>query len=336
MRWVTRLSRLRRSATKVAWGILDRHHPLLVHLIPMRRCNLACAYCTEYDGSSKPVPLEVMYRRVDHLARLGTSMITVSGGEPLMHPEVEAIVGRARRHGMVATLISNGYLLTRERIRRLNEARLDHLQISIDNVEPDGNSAKSLRWLEPKLRWLAEEADFSIAINSVLGSGVRNPEDALVIAHRAQELGFMTSIGIIHDGRGQLRPLSAREMSVYRELKAMGRRRGALRFNPLFQDNLAEGRPNDWRCRAGARYLYVDEDGLVHYCSQQRGYPAVPLETYTRDDIQREYDTPKSCAPFCTVNCVQQVAIFDNWRSPQRGIQALGMGSSGHGARPPA
>ena len=48
-----------------------------------------------------------------------------------------------------------------------------------------------------------------------------------------------------------------------------------------FQDNLADGKPNEWRCRAGARYLYVCENGLVHYCSQQRGYPGMPLETYT-------------------------------------------------------
>ena len=43
-----------------------------------------------------------------------------------------------------------------------------------------------------------------------------------------------------------------------------------------FQDNLADGKPNEWRCRAGARYLYICEDGLVHYCSQQRGYPGRP------------------------------------------------------------
>jgi len=68
-----------------------------------------------------------------------------------------------------------------------------------------------------------------------------------------------------------------------------------------FQDNLADGKPNDWRCRAGARYLYVCEEGLVHYCSQQRGYPGVPLESYTLADIRREFDTPKPCAPYCTV-----------------------------------
>src|SRR5215217_6212481 len=84
-----------------------------------------------------------------------------------------------------------------------------------------------------------------------------------------------------------------------------------------FQDNIAHGRENQWRCRAGARYLYVCEDGLVHYCSQQRGFPAMPLDSYTVEDIRREFATPKSCAPYCTVGCVHRVSTMDFWRSPQ-------------------
>jgi hypothetical protein len=62
----------------------------------------------------------------------------------------------------------------------------------------------------------------------------------------------------------------------------------------------------------------VCENGLVHYCSQQRGYPAVPLELYTVEDLRREFANPKACAPFCTVGCVHRVSIVDAWRSPQR------------------
>jgi MoaA/NifB/PqqE/SkfB family radical SAM enzyme len=282
----------------------------------MRRCNLACGYCNEYDAVSNPVPLDLMLARVDHLAHLGTAMITISGGEPLLHPQLEQIVARMRRRRMLSAVITNGYLLSRERIRALNECGLDYLQISIDNVEPDEVSMKSLRLLEPKLKWLAELADFSVNVNSVVGGGIKVPEDALVVARRARELGFTSSVGIIHDGRGQLRAFDERQMAVYRALQNMGSR-GDTRVNRFFQDNLAHGRPNEWRCRAGARYLYVDEGGLVHYCSQQRGTPGIPLTDYSREDLRREFDTPKGCAPYCTVNCVQRVALFDNWRSPQ-------------------
>jgi MoaA/NifB/PqqE/SkfB family radical SAM enzyme len=314
-RLITRAHRLARVVGKGVWALLDKRHPILAQVVPMRRCNLACAYCNEYDTTSKPVPLELMISRLDKLADLGTSMITVSGGEPLMHPDLDAMVVHMRRRGMVSSIITNGYYLSPERIRRFNAARLDYLQISIDNVEPDDVSMKSLRLLEPKLKWLAELAEFSVNVNSVVGGGIRTPEDALVVARRARELGFTSSVGIIHDGRGQLRSFDERQMRVYRELQEMGSR-GDTKVNRLFQDNLARGLPNQWSCRAGARYLYVDEGGFVQYCSQQRGSPGIPLANYGREDLRREYNTPKACAPYCTVNCVQRVALFDSWRSP--------------------
>ena len=84
-----------------------------------------------------------------------------------------------------------------------------------------------------------------------------------------------------------------------------------------FQDNIAAGKENKWKCRAGARYLYICEDGLVHYCSQQRGYPATPLDKYTVEDIRREFITEKGCAPRCTVACVHYTSYMDFWRAPQ-------------------
>jgi MoaA/NifB/PqqE/SkfB family radical SAM enzyme len=122
-------------------------------------------------------------------------------------------------------------------------------------------------------------------------------------------------VGILHDGDGQLQPLDAESRAVFEEMRAM-RKTSFSRFN-TFQENIAAGRRNEWRCRAGARYLYICEDGLVHYCSQQRGYPAVPLETYSSADVRREFLTEKSCAPFCTISCVHQVSHIDRWRAPQ-------------------
>jgi len=301
---------------RVCQGLLDTGHPLLAHIIPIRRCNLACTYCNEYDAISPPVSTLEMYRRIDRLASFRTSVITISGGEPLLHPDLDEIIRRIRHHGIIAGLITNGYLLTGERIERLNRVGLEYLQISIDNLMPDEVSKKSLKVLDKKLVLLAEHAEFHVNINSVVGGGIHNPEDALAIARRAIQLGFTSTFGIIHDGRGQLKPMGETEQQVYRAFRNLGKRRTFARFIQ-FQDNLAFGRPHQWRCRAGARYLYICEDGLVHYCSQQRGYPGIPLEKYTVEDLRREYNTDKPCAPHCTVSCVQQVAMIDNWRSPQ-------------------
>jgi len=311
----------------VARAFMSTDHPLLAHIIPIRRCNLACEYCNEFDDFSKPVPLETMFRRIDKLGELGTSVVTISGGEPLLHPELDEVIRRIRHNGMVAGLITNGYLLVAERIQRLNKAGLEWLQISIDNVNPDDVSKKSLKVLDKKLELLAEHADFHVNINSVVGGGVKNPQDALAIGRRAMALGFSSTIGIIHDGDGQVQPLTEDERAVYQEMKSM-EKRSFTRIN-AFQDNISQGRPNQWRCRAGARYLYICEDGLVHYCSQQRGYPAVPLEKYTVADIRREFLTEKSCAPHCTVSCVHQVSVFDSWRAPQQPATAAVPSESG-------
>ena len=300
----------------VAKAVVSRDHPILAHIIPIRRCNLACTYCNEYDDFSDPIPTDVICERLDRLADLGTAIVTISGGEPLMHPELEAVIERIRQRGMLTGLISNGYLMSRKRIQSLNAAGLEHLQISIDNVAPDDVSMKSLKVLDKKLGYLAELADFKVNINSVLGSGVQNPYDALLIGRRAVELGFTCTVGIIHDGTGALKPLSEQEKEIFYQLTDLGKK-GYPQVNQYFQENLVKGKPNGWRCRAGARYLYICEDGLVHYCSQQRGYPGIPLEQYSVEDIRREYLTEKPCAPHCTISCVHQASMADFWRAPQ-------------------
>ncbi|HAK56155.1 MAG: radical SAM protein [Vicinamibacterales bacterium] len=322
MRVLKKIHRNMRAVREFARGLAHTAHPLLVHMVPMRRCNIDCGYCNEYDKVSDPVPLDTMLSRLDRLSTLGASVVAMSGGEPMMHPDLDTILTAVRSRGMMAGLITNGYYLSSKRIAALNDAGLDFLQISIDNVEPDEVSKKSLRLLDKKLEWLREHAEFDININSVVGGGVKNAEDARTITARARELGFSTSVGIIHDGSGRLKPLGPTERAVYDDVSARvsGVRQVAKNlYSGIsgFQDNLVEGRPNTWRCRAGARYLYICEFGLVHYCSQQRGQPATPLDQYTVTDVEREFLKPKDCAPYCTIGCVHRVSTMDFWRKPQ-------------------
>src|SRR3954463_1621428 len=281
------LDRRLREAKLVVKGILSTDHPIMAHLIPIRRCNLSCTYCNEYDDYSKPISLDTIRGRIDKLAYLGTSIITLSGGEPLLHPELDDVIRRMRQQGVIAGMITNGYLLTADRIKRLNDAGLDHMQISIDNVMPDDVSKKSLKVLDKKLQLLSECAEFHVNINSVVGGGIHNPQDALQVSRRALELGFTSTVGIIHDSEGQLQPLKPEEISVYEEIM-QAEKKNYSQFNH-FQRNIAYGKPNEWSCGSGGRYLYICENGLVHWCSQQRGTPATPLKDYTTADVKREF-----------------------------------------------
>jgi MoaA/NifB/PqqE/SkfB family radical SAM enzyme len=327
-RWKA-VTRKVRELAMVGRALVTTGHPVLAQIVPARFCNLSCEYCNEYDKVSPPVPLDEMFRRIDHLGRLGTAMVGISGGEPLTHPDLDEIIRRIRRNGAIAGMITNGYLLNVERIERLNRAGLDHMQISIDNLDPDNVSKKSLKVLDKKLEMLSQYAEFHVNINSVVGGGFKDPNDALVIGTRALELGFTSTIGIIHDGSGQLKPLLEDEAKVYH---AMNRRKKVnySRFDH-FQEAIAKGQPNEWRCRAGSRYLYICEDGLVHYCSQQRGFPGVPLSQYTTADVKREFLTAKSCSPNCTIGCVHKISYIDHWRAPQTRTISPG----GHAAEAP-
>ncbi len=322
-RKVRKAARVFRESRMFAKAMYSTRHPITAQIVPVRRCNLACSYCNEFDAVSQPVPLETMLRRIDALAALGTTIITISGGEPLLHPGLDDIIRHIRRRGAIATLITNGYLLAPGRIGKLNRAGLDYLQISIDNLVPDDTSKKSLKVLDRKLVWLAEHAEFAVTINSVLGP-VANPDDALRIAERARELGFTATVGLLHDGRGQAWPLGERHVRVYERILTSADSLFSFAHYDRFQRNLAAGRSNDWHCRAGSRFLYVCEDGLVHYCSQQRGRPGIPLERYTREDLAREFNRHKPCEPYCTVSCVHQTAMLDAFRErPHEELAAI-------------
>ena len=307
-----------RSGTRFLWRALSSpYNPLLAQMVVTRRCNLNCGYCNEYDLVSPPVPLARLLAQVDHLAQLRTAAITCTGGEPLLHPELPQVISAIRRRGMVVTMITNGFKLSRKRIEALNQAGLQGMQISIDNLVADEVSMKSLESVQSKLKLLAEHARFKVNINSVLGISDERTADVITVAETAQKYGFFHTVGVLHDHTGALKPLTPVQMEAYRTVTRLS---GAAthRLNYwLFQKNLMHGRQNDWKCRAGARYLYICEDGKVHWCSQRRGYPGKPLLDYTIDDIRREFATQKNCSPTCTLSCVHQMSMFDRWRGRQ-------------------
>lgn len=312
-----RLSTLGAGLRFARKAIFTRYTPLLAQVVVTRRCNIACGYCNEYDDFSPPVPTADLLARIEHLAKLGTASITFTGGEPLLHPDLDKIIRAARDKGMIVTMITNGFKLSRQWIERLNAAKLQGMQISIDNLEPDDISMKSLSSVKGRLGLLEEHAKFKVNINSVLGVTGERTQDVITIAETAAKHGFQHSVGVLHDHGGALKPMSAEQMKAYKKVTDISPSLVHSLNYRLFQKNLLHGRPNNWKCRAGARYLYVTEDGRVHLCSQQRGYPAIPVLNYGVEDIKREYHSKKGCAPTCTLGCVHQMSLFDGFRGAQ-------------------
>src|SRR3954447_26343472 len=76
----TTASRKYRSAREFVRGLVHTAHPLLVQIIPIRRCNIDCGYCNEYDKVSEPVPTAGLKSRINKLKQLGTAVVAFSGG----------------------------------------------------------------------------------------------------------------------------------------------------------------------------------------------------------------------------------------------------------------
>lgn len=321
---------LQSGARFVGRVVSSRYNPLLAQMVVTRRCNLSCGYCNEYDSVSPPVPLQTLLNQVDHLAKLKTAAVTCTGGEPLLHPDLPELIRAIRNHGMIVTMITNGFRLSRKRIGQLNVAGLQGMQISIDNLEADEVSMKSLESVETKLKLLADHAEFEVNINSVLGISDERTADVITIAETARKYGFFHTVGVLHDETGSLKALSPAQFEAYRTVTKISASNTHRLNYWLFQKNLMRGRPNDWKCRAGARYLYVCEEGNVHWCSQRRGYPGTPLLDYMPEDIRREFHTRKDCSPNCTLGCVHQMSMFDRWRGKQTLEEPAMVKSIGH------
>jgi hypothetical protein len=152
---------------------------------------------------------------------------------------------------------------------------------------------------------LAEHADFHVNINSVVGGGIRNPQDALVVGKRAVELGFTSTVGIIHDGD---RPVAAAVRAGARSLRGHARHgEKQLRAHQLFpgQHRARQREPLAMpRRRALSVHLRRRAGALLFAAARLSGQAA---GEYTVADIRREYRTEKSCAPRCTVACVHQI-----------------------------
>ena len=299
------------SPVRLTIGEWLRFGPFLAQLVVTRRCNLACGYCNEYDDHSPPIPFATLDRRLQKLHELRTWVVCLTGGEPTLHPELTRIVARMRELGFRRRqLITNGYLLTPSLIESLNEAGLTDLQISVDGVKRNATTVKVLEKLRGKLVDLARGARFQVVVSAVIGSAPAG--EALEVVEFARAHGLTPRIILLHDGSGRLR-LSTDDLAAYRQVKRLLGRSG--REAADYREELIEHGSAPFRCRAGSRYLYVDEFGKVAWCSQTRAYFERDLEAYSFDDLRQQFHTAKSCSEGCTVGCVRTASAYDGWRS---------------------
>jgi hypothetical protein len=125
------------------------------------------------------------------------------------------------------------------------------------------------------------------------------------------------TVGLLHGGNGLLDEglLEKDDLErLYNEMQGNRRRSLTHRFGEGWEYEMIRTGRSDWKCRAGARYVYVDEFGMVSYCSQRRGEPGTPLLEYGRHQIRHHFSERKGCEERCTIACVRRASSLDNWR----------------------
>jgi MoaA/NifB/PqqE/SkfB family radical SAM enzyme len=295
-----------------------RYSPFLAQMVIIRRCNLSCGYCSEYDKSSDPVPVQLLEARLQKLKELGTFGISLTGGEPTLHPELPRLIRKCRELRFLRTgMISNGFFLRPDTIKKLNEAGLQEMQISIDGVHPNDTTQKVLANLRKRLEWLRAHAQFRVVVSGVLGACP--PQEAKEVVSFAKEMGFIPRVLLVHDNHGQLK-LTGEEVRTFEEIVARLPKTW-VDFSS-YRKRLVRNGSAPFKCRAGSRYLYIDEFGKVNWCSQTRTVWSKNLMDYTFDDLREQFYRYKPCHATCTLGCARSASQLDNWRVQSNGALA--------------
>lgn len=140
------------------------------------KCPLQCPYCSnplEFAGGrfKDELTTDEWCRVFREAKALGVLQLGLSGGEPTVRPDLEALVRCARELGLYSTLVTSAYRLRKDRLAELQRAGLDHVQISIqasdEALSDHVAGTASYRDKMAAYRW-TKELGFPLTVNVVL------------------------------------------------------------------------------------------------------------------------------------------------------------------------
>src|SRR6267143_4433436 len=290
--------------------LFDRK-PLQCSLYVTDRCNLDCAYCTEYDNSKPHPKLEDLKLWIRKIRDLGTMRIALVGGEPLLHPNVVEIVRYCRELGFATSLTTNGFRLTRQLVKELEEAGLQVMQISVDRMTPSAVTKKSFKTILPKLDYF-KDSKISLHITGVICQDTL-PESKAVL-ETGLSRGIPTEVRLVHaDPLNRFRVERGPREELERFIDSMieRKRRGEKIHTSEailnYQRSLLRGERVEWAGMAGYKLFFVSAHGKFWLC--RMGHTDKNIMDVTLDDLYANY-RKKTCQEGCGVYCAVSTSLL--------------------------
>jgi len=253
------------------------------------KCPLRCVYCSnplDYGRHERELDTATWIRVLQEAEELGVVQLNLTGGEPLVRADLEALIAEARRLDLYTNQITSGIPLRRERLVRFRELGLDNVQISIqDTSAPASDRIAGLRSFDRKLEiagWV-KELGFPLTLNTVLHrDNLDRVEQVVALAERLGadrlELANAQYVGWALTNRDALLPTRA-QLERARAVAAEARRRLRGRMEILFvtPDYYAEF-PKACMDGWGRRFIVISPDGLVLPCHAAHTLPGLEFE----------------------------------------------------------
>jgi MoaA/NifB/PqqE/SkfB family radical SAM enzyme len=255
--------------------------------------------------------LEELKQWIAKIRELGTMRIALVGGEPLLHPDIVELVRYCRQLGLATSLTTNGFLLTRDKLRALEEAGLQVMQISVDRMTPSPITKKSFKTILPKLDYF-KDSTVSLHITGVLCEDTLAESSAVLETGLAR--GIPTEVRLVHADpksfyrvqRGSPEALkNFIEWMIQR--KENGEKIHTNRAVLDYQLSLLRGEPTEWTCMAGYKLFFVSAQGKFWECSMVK--TEKHIMDITPDDLFANY-RKKPCQAGCGVYCAVSTSLL--------------------------
>jgi pyrroloquinoline quinone biosynthesis protein E len=256
------------------------------------RCPLHCPYCSnplDLIRAESELATEDWKRVFTEARQLGVLQLGLSGGEPLLRKDLEELAAHARSEGLYSTLVTSGLGLTRARAERLKAGGLEHIQISIQDSDPEvAERIAGVRSVKHKqaAASIVRELGFAFTINVVLHRANLDRLESIIdlaadLGADRVELANTQYYGWGLQNRAGLMP-TREQVERSREVaeRAIQRYRGRMQITYVLPDYY-EATPKACYGGWGKLYLVVTPNGMVLPC-----HGASQITTLEFDDVR--------------------------------------------------